>query len=242
MISVCMATYNGEKYIEAQLRSILSQLSENDEVIVSDDASTDRTLEVVRQLNDDRIKIVHHETDHGYTKNFENALKYARGDYIFLSDQDDEWLPEKVNVTLSALKNADFVVSDCITQDENGNVLDPSRFKTFKIKKGFWRLMIKTRYLGCCMAFKKNVLQAALPFPENSYYIEHDLWLAAVAELYFKVELINQPLIIYKRHGNNTSDAENGKGYPLSVKLKRRVYRLKCLRGIKGKIKKIKEQ
>ena len=167
MISVCMATYNGEKYIEAQLRSILSQLSENDEVIVSDDASTDRTLEVVRQLNDDRIKIVHHETDHGYTKNFENALKYARGDYIFLSDQDDEWLPEKVNVTLSALKNADFVVSDCITQDENGNVLDPSRFKTFKIKKGFWRLMIKTRYLGCCMAFKKNVLQ----LHDNLYFL-----------------------------------------------------------------------
>ena len=219
MISVCMATYNGEKYIELQLRSILPQLSEDDEVIVSDDASTDQTLDVVRRLNDNRIKIVHHETDHGYTRNFENALKYAKGDYIFLSDQDDEWLPEKVQVTLQALQNADFVVSDCITKDEQGNVLDPSRFKTFKIKK-----------------------QAALPFPENSYSVEHDLWLAAVAELYFKVELINQPLIIYKRHGNNTSDAGTGKGYPMSVKLKRRLYRLKCLRRIKKKIKNIKEQ
>ena len=103
MISVCMATYNGEKYIELQLRSILPQLSEDDEVIVSDDASTDQTLDVVRRLNDNRIKIVHHETDHGYTRNFENALKYAKGDYIFLSDQDDEWLPEKVQVTLQAL-------------------------------------------------------------------------------------------------------------------------------------------
>ena len=242
MISVCMATYNGEKYIELQLRSILPQLSEDDEVIVSDDASTDQTLDVVRRLNDNRIKIVHHETDNGDTRNFENALKYAKGDYIFLSDQDDEWLPEKVQVTLQALQNADFVVSDCITKDEQGNVLDPSRFKTFKIKKGFWRLMIKTRYLGCCMAFRRNVLQAALPFPENSYYVEHDLWLAAVAELYFKVELINQPLIIYKRHGNNTSDAGTGKGYPMSVKLKRRLYRLKCLRRIKKKIKNIKEQ
>ena len=83
MISVCMATYNGEKFIESQLKSILSQLSEDDEVIISDDDSTDRTLEIVRRLSDKRIKIYHHETDHGFTRNFENALKYAKGDYIF---------------------------------------------------------------------------------------------------------------------------------------------------------------
>ena len=190
MISVCMATYNGEKFIELQLKSILSQLSDNDEVIISDDSSTDRTLEIVKQIADERIKIFHHETDHGYTRNFENALKYAKGDYIFLSDQDDEWLPDKVQVTLEALKDADFVVSDCVTEDENGNVLDRSRFKTFNIKKGFLRLMIKTRYLGCCMAFRRNVLEAALPFPENAYYMEHDLWLASVSELYFNVLIL----------------------------------------------------
>lgn len=242
MISVCMATYNGEKFIESQLKSILSQLSEDDEVIISDDDSTDRTLEIVRRLSDKRIKIYHHETDHGFTRNFENALKYAKGDYIFLSDQDDEWLPDKVQTTIAALQEADFVVSDCVTQDENGNVLDQSRFKTFKIKKGFWRLMIKTRYLGCCMAFRRNVLKAALPFPDNTYYMEHDLWLASVAELYFNVKLINKPLIIYKRHGNNVSDAGQGKGYPLSVKIKRRIYRLQCLWKIRNKVKVIKEK
>ena len=241
MISVCMATYNGEKFIESQLKSILSQLSEDDEVIISDDDSTDRTLEIVRRLSDKRIKIYHHETDHGFTRNFENALKYAKGDYIFLSDQDDEWLPDKVQTTIAALQEADFVVSDCITQDENGNVLDPSRFRTFKIKKGFWRLMIKTRYLGCCMAFRRNVLKAALPFPDNTYYMEHDLWLAAVAELYFNVRLLDKPLIIYKRHGDNASDAGQGKGYPLSIKIKRRIYRLRCLWKIRNKIKMIKE-
>ena len=89
MISVCMATYNGEKYIEEQLKSILSQLGENDEVIVSDDSSTDNTLAIVESFNDVRIKIFPNNKFHSPIFNFENALKQATGDYIFLSDQDD---------------------------------------------------------------------------------------------------------------------------------------------------------
>ena len=86
-ISVCMATYNGEKYIAEQIRSILPQLSEDDEVIVSDDGSSDATLDIVRSFNDPRIRIVQNELEHGYTKNFENALNHANGDIIFISDQ-----------------------------------------------------------------------------------------------------------------------------------------------------------
>ncbi len=100
MISVCMATYNGEKYIERQLDSILAQLKENDELIISDDGSTDRTAEILaRYGTDKRIRILH-GSFHSPIYNFENAIKQAQGDYIFMADQDDIWLPGRITETL----------------------------------------------------------------------------------------------------------------------------------------------
>ena len=90
-ISVCIATYNGAKYIEEQVQSILYQLSEKDEIINSDDGSKDNTLAIIKSLNDARIKVIHNTLKHGLVSNFENAIKHADGDYIFLSDQDDIW-------------------------------------------------------------------------------------------------------------------------------------------------------
>lgn len=237
MISVCMATYNGEKYIREQLDSILEQLAAGDELIISDDMSSDSTVDIIQSYKDTRIKLYIHEKNHGFVRNFENALMHAKGDIVFLSDQDDIWMPNKVKVTTEALKNCDFTVSDCITINEMGKVLSYSRIQDYNIKTGFWRLMIKTRYLGCCMAFKSKVLEAALPFPENAYLMEHDLWLAAVAECYFKTALIKEPLIKYRRHGNNVSSGGASKGYSIPVKVYRRLYRLRCLAKIRNKIK-----
>lgn len=239
MISVCMATYNGEKYIKDQVQSILAQLSSEDELIISDDLSTDRTLEIIKEFNDERIKIFIHEKEHGFVKNFENALLKAKGDFIFLSDQDDLWLPNKVQTTLMFLKENDFVFSDCITVDENDNIISQSRVKDYNIKTGFWRLMVKTRYLGCCMAFNKKVLDAVLPFPNNSYLMEHDLWIAAISEAYYKTAIIQEPLIQYRRHSTNASTGGMSQGYPLHIKIIRRIYRLVCIvdRGIQIKRK-----
>lgn len=221
-----MATYNGEKYIKEQLESILCQLGSDDEVIISDDMSSDETLSIVKSFDDPRIKIYIHKDNHGFVKNFENALNYASGDYIFLSDQDDVWLPNKVKKSIEALKHYDFVVSDCVTINEDEEIISESRIRDYNIKTGFWRLMIKTRYLGCCMAFNKNVLRAVLPFPRNSYLMEHDLWIATVSERYFKTSLIKEPLIKYRRHGLNASSGGAGKGYSLINKIIRRLYRL----------------
>lgn len=95
MISVCMAAYNGEKYIKDQLSSILKQIGPNDEVVISDDGSKDKTKNIVDSLNDTRIRYVENRNKHGFTHNFENALRLAQGDYIFLADQDDIWLDNK---------------------------------------------------------------------------------------------------------------------------------------------------
>ena len=122
MISVCMATYNGEKYIREQMDSILQQLGEGDELIISDDLSSDKTVEIIKSYKDKRIKLYIHGDNHGFVRNFENALVHADGDIIFLSDQDDIWMPDKVKVTIAALANCDFTVSDCITINENEQV------------------------------------------------------------------------------------------------------------------------
>ena len=96
MISVCIATYNGEKYIKQQLLSILKQIKVNDEIIISDDHSTDKTFNIIKSFNDTRIKFFLNNKGKGYTRNFENALEKAHGDIIFLSDQDDIWIDNKV--------------------------------------------------------------------------------------------------------------------------------------------------
>ena len=108
-IVVLMSTYNGEKYIKEQVDSILSQLSDSDELIISDDLSTDKTLDILSSYNDKRIKVINHQPHKGLpphvyaTLNFENALKNAKGDYIFLSDQDDVWLEDKLAVAAKAI-------------------------------------------------------------------------------------------------------------------------------------------
>lgn len=236
MITVCMATYNGERYIQEQIESILKQIGPDDEIVISDDGSKDATKEIVNSIGDKRIYYVENTGIHGFTHNFENSLRLAKGEYIFLADQDDIWMDNKVEVVMAALQNADFVTHDCITVNADMKVLSESRFKEFNIKPGFWRHLIKSRYLGCCMAFHRRLLDASLPFPANDSLIEHDIWLAAVAFAYFKVIQIDEPLILYRRHGQNASSGGFSKGYSIPVKIYRRLYRLQCLAKIRKKV------
>lgn len=223
-ISVCMATYNGEKYIREQLESILMQLELTDEVIISDDESTDKTLEVVKSLNDSRIKIVLNQGEKGYTRNFENALKNSTGDIIFLSDQDDIWKKNKVKNMIKEFSTYDLVISDAEIVDKDLKLLNESHFNLRGVKRGFLNNFLKTRYVGACMAFKRKVLEKVLPFPENQKLCAHDYWITIVCEAFYKVKLINQPLIKYRRHENNVSNGGNKSKNTLLKKIKVRLY------------------
>jgi len=225
-ISVCMATYNGEKYIKEQLVSILSQLKDKDEVIVSDDNSSDGTLAVVKAFNDERIQIYLNTKENGYTRNFENALEKSTGEIIFLADQDDVWLEHKVKVTLKSLEKNNFVVSNCKIVDAELNVLNASHFELRSVKAGFVHNLLLTRYVGACMAFKREVLEKSLPFPLNAKLSAHDYWICLVSELYFEVGLIAEPLILYRRHGDNASNGGEKSKNSLLYKLKVRAYTL----------------
>lgn len=221
MISVCMASFNGEKYIEEQIQSILCQLGENDELIISDDLSTDRTVSIIQSIDDDRIRLIMNPTNHGYTGNFYNALKYARGDYIFLSDQDDVWYNNKIEKTVKYFNDYNFIVSDAKEVDSNLLVIAESRIKKYGIKKGFWPNLVRCRYIGCCMAFDRTVLNAIYPVPTYANDYPHDLWIALIGEGYFNSYLIDEPLILYRRHMENASNGGVAEKNTLGLSIKR---------------------
>jgi len=203
MISVCIAAYNGEKYIKEQLDSILYQLSAEDEVIISDDGSTDSTLEVIEKINDERIKVFKNQGKHGYAHNFENALKNAIGDYIFFADQDDVWLPNKVEMMLPFLKEDNLVITNAYVV--NDNLEKQGKLSQWrKYKKGYARNLYKSVYTGCTCAFTKKIKEYSLPFPQTKW-IQHDNWMGLLCELKFNVLYIDEPLILYRRHQTNTS-------------------------------------
>ena len=211
MISVCMIVYNGEKYVLDQIESILKQLSDGDELIISDDGSSDRTVAIIEEINDVRIKLFKNNNFKNPTFNMENAMKHASGDVIFFSDQDDIWLDNKVEVSLKYLEKYDYIVSDCYLTDANLNITSDTRFvPEAKIAKNkFLALIQPTPYQGSCAAFKRNVLLKSLPFP--SYIQSHDRWVGYIASFFFKHALINEKLILYRRHDKNASTSSTGK-------------------------------
>lgn len=215
MISVCVATFNGERHIAEQLNSICFS-AQVDEIIVSDDGSTDRTLEVVAALADSRIRVVH-GPGKGLIKNFESLLCLARGDYIFLSDQDDVWLPTKVGAMLQAMTNCDLVVSDCRVVDDNLQEIHSSFFRLNRSAPGFCRNLAHNGYLGCCLAFRRGLLGRVLPFPENVPM--HDWWIGLNADLNGRVMFLDTPLLLYRRHGGNASSTSQRSHAPLWKRL-----------------------
>lgn len=209
MISVCIATHNGEQYIKEQLESILYQLGQSDEIIISDDGSTDRTIDIIQNIGDNRIQLYQYTQPskakhvHEYVcRNFENALKHANGDYIFLADQDDWWMPDKVEKCIKALVDNTLVVHRAELCD---GVLQPSGKLMYKDEFVFSNyLSLKVgKYYGCTLAFRRQLLKFILPFPKK--LVLHDHWIGCMAELVGSVYYEKQSLIKYRQHGDNTS-------------------------------------
>jgi len=204
-VSVALAAYNGEKYIKEQIGSILEQLSGDDEIVVSLDPSTDGTKEAILSLNDSRIKTVDGEGK-GLIKNFENAIKNCKNDLIFLCDQDDIWLPDKVERVKREFENSPdllLVMHNAMVTDGELNTLNESFFELRGTGTGILKNIVKNGYMGCCMALRKEALPYILPFPDNLPM--HDQWIGLVCEKHGAVKLIDEPLILWRRHGDNAS-------------------------------------
>ena len=204
MISVCIATYNGEKYIKEQLDSILLQLNFGDEIIISDDGSTDRTLSIIESYNDSRITI-YKNSFKNVVLNFEFAIKMAKGEYIFLSDQDDIWHKNKVSTYMDVFinnPNLILLMSDLQIIDKCGNYLDRVFFKK-GFRNGFLDNIVANNFIGCAMAFTNSVKSQVLPFPKN--IAMHDWWIGTCSIFLGDIGFINEKLNFYRRHDNNVT-------------------------------------
>lgn len=226
MISVCMATFNGEKFLREQLDSVLLNLGENDEVIISDDGSTDKTIEVIESYvdKDSRISLLAGPRK-GIIANFENAIINCHGDYIYLCDQDDVWSPDKVFGVQKAfsVNEALVVVHDAQVVDKNLKEILPSFFEFRNSGAGFWHNFYKNGYIGCCMAFKRELLPFIIPIPKN---IEmHDQWIGMWGDLKGKNVFIPEKLLKYRRYENNVSGMEH---HPLLKMVRNRIVLLTC--------------
>lgn len=213
MISVCMASFNGSKYIEQQLESILIQLGPVDEVVIVDDASKDDTASKIKNFNDPRIKLIENVHNVGVVSSFEKSLSLALGDFIFLCDQDDIWFPNKVSKMMDFFsKNSEVTLclSDASIIDDIGNVKANTYFEQRGLfKHSVLSNIIKNKFLGCSIAFKKSMLCNILPIP--SKIPAHDMWIGLINEIYGKSAFINEPLFQYRRHSENVTSMRHDK-------------------------------
>lgn len=222
MISVCLTVYEGELYLEEQLLSILIQLDKSDELIISDDSLTSKSKEIIKKINDKRIILIDGPKK-GVVKNFENALKIASGDLIFLSDQDDVWLPNKVELCMNALSSHDLVLTNAIVTDENLNH-HRELYEAHPPLDNFLKILLKNKYVGSCMAFKKDILSYVYPFPK--YIPMHDWWIGLAVMIKGSVYYENKPLMLYRRHLNTITNT--GEQSQVSF-IKKLFYRLAML-------------
>jgi glycosyltransferase involved in cell wall biosynthesis len=211
-----MASYNGAKFISSQISSILKQLGNDDELIISDDGSSDNTIEIINSFDDERIILLNHTrndkirkktyTHYLVSSNFENALQFCTGDIIFLADQDDIWIENKISNMMPFFETYSLVMSDCSILDQESTREQNSFFnEKIILPRGLVKNIVKPIYHGCCLAFRREILNVALPFPEKM--ILHDSWIGILGENFGKVKFIDEKLVLYRRHFSNSSYA-----------------------------------
>lgn len=202
-----MATYNGAKFIREQIDSILAQSIQDFEVVISDDCSTDDTWKILKEYsqNDYRIKVFQNEKNLGIKDNFERALRLCKGEFIALSDQDDIWLPNHLEILMDAMEdNVQIVCARPLFVDEDNKIL-PRKYDYFKMdlipKKAndIARHIIleSNTYQGASMLIRKNFLDVALPIPGASHF--HDNWFALLSCFTGGLLYVDKPILRYRR-------------------------------------------
>jgi glycosyltransferase involved in cell wall biosynthesis len=217
LISIAMATYNGEKFLEKQIESIFSQTYRNIELVVSDDCSSDTTIQILnRYAKRHNFHFSINKNNLGFVKNFERAISLCRGDYIALADQDDIWHPHKLDTLIHEIGINSLICSDAELIDNNASIIAPSfqalsrSYKIVPLSEQFRLFTFRNYVTGCTAMFTSHILVKGLPFPNGIRY--HDWWLALIASSMDGVKYIPDRLVQYRQHAANDTGANRQPG------------------------------
>lgn len=224
-IDVLMATYNGEKYIDGQIESLLNQTYQNFCLYICDDHSKDTTKNIIEKYAKDypeKIKIIKSEKNQGAIQNFSFLLSQSKAEYVMFADQDDIWMEDKIEKSLAKMKLLEkihgkdlplLVHTDLIVVDQNLNVLGHSFWKYTHLKPSSFhsanRFLVQNVVTGCTMMLNRPLCKLSLPVPNEA--IMHDWWIALTAATFGKIGVVNEPTILYRQHGSNTLGAKKFK-------------------------------
>lgn len=219
MVEILMATHNGDKYLKEQLDSILSQTCSDWHLTIADDCSIDNTVAILKEYAykyPEKITYHVNKTASGSAKNnFYGLLMNVDADYVMLSDQDDFWLENKIELTLNKMKESEakygfgfplLVHSDLIVVDDKLKTLNESFYVMERINPKLNRLnnvLVTNIVAGCSMMLNKSLLNLFIKLPKDS--IMHDHWFALIAAAFGKIVFVEKPTILYRQHGNNVA-------------------------------------
>ncbi len=264
MIDILLSTYNGEAFLREQLDSILNQTYRDFKLIIRDDGSTDSTVDIItdyaRKYPSEIIYIngiYYKNRDNreggggknndgnekwhlGFNLSYNELLKYSTSDYIMFADQDDIWLPKKIEVSIGRIKELEkrfpdkpiLVHSDLTVVNKDLKIIENSFFKHIRInpfKNSLNKLIMQNTVTGCAMIINRKLAGIALPVSEEVFF--YDYWLALVARLFGVIDTINEPLVLYRQHGSNVigAGANNVRKLLKKTGVVKDLYRQGCL-------------
>jgi glycosyltransferase involved in cell wall biosynthesis len=200
LISIVLCTYNGERFIKEQVDSILNQTYSNIELVISDDASTDGTPRILNEYKaDQKVKLFFQQENTGATKNFEFAIRKTNGAFIAFSDQDDIWLPQKIERLYGAIADGSLIYSDSELIEEQGKRLHKKISDLRNMYSGHETagFVFSNVVWGHALMINSKILPSILSIPDG---IPHDIWTAFVATTITGIKYLDEPLTLYRQH------------------------------------------
>lgn len=223
-VDILLATCDGEKFLEEQIESLLTQTYHDTRIIIRDDASLDRTPEIIQRYkayNPEKFVILSSSQTRervGVKVNFSKLMEFSSAPYIMFSDQDDVWMPNKIEKTLSVMQAMELqygdhpflVHTDLVVVNEHLKILNRSFWKYSHLQPNSGnvlnRLLNQNVVTGCTMMINRLMIELAKPVPEEAFM--HDWWMALVAASFGKIGVIDEPTLYYRQHGNNALGAQ----------------------------------